>query len=545
MASQDNSREPVPGIPGFSLSRKLGQGGSSAVWLAVRDSDQARFAVKCLLEERSTVPPDAGYRAEAAALREFGIMSLVQHDHLLKVHGLVQQEVDGTEKPVLLMDYAAGGSVAGLVQSRGSLRVGETVTILTPMAQVLEYLHGQGTVHGDVSPGNILFTAEGKPLLGDLGIAAMVGDAPTSQDVGTPGFADSTVTEPEEQGFLRPSRDIHALAAVGWFCLTGSPPEGPEVRPPLSLLVPEVPRGLVTVLEAGLDPDPAVRPSAREFTTAVYRSAAAEPVDLVGSVHPSVIPELLTQRNPEGRVRRPARVILALRRVNRWRRPCYAGPAGRSKPKSMPARFSRGPAGRRADRRRGVRPAGLGLALVVGALLVAALTSVSVAIWAVGQERPRAVQASTHGIHHDGGSPGAVSPDVLEALASNDPVVAVRALSAVRDTALREQNHGLLSIVNAQGSPAEAADGILAAQLAAEDLRLTGLRTELGEVRLVEAVGNGRMVVGLRATVSAFGEQAGGNSVVQERPQGSPQDLRLVLVKDGERWKIFQILGPA
>jgi hypothetical protein len=42
--------------------------------------------------------------------------------------------------------------------------VGETVTVLTPVAQALAYLHGQGFTHADVSPGNVLFTAHGKEL---------------------------------------------------------------------------------------------------------------------------------------------------------------------------------------------------------------------------------------------------------------------------------------------------------------------------------------------------------------------------------------------
>ena len=77
----------------------------------------------------------------------------------------------------LIMDYAAGGSLGQLVAGRGRLGPGETVTVLTPIAQALAYLHGQGFTHGDVSPGNVLFTAHGKPLLADLGVARMVADA--------------------------------------------------------------------------------------------------------------------------------------------------------------------------------------------------------------------------------------------------------------------------------------------------------------------------------------------------------------------------------
>ncbi len=61
--------------------------------------------------------------------------------------------------------------------------------------------------------------------------------------------------------------------------------------------MPEVPAALVAALEAGLRGDRRQRPAAAEFAAMVYRSAQAEPVDLSVSVHPTVIPQLLTRRD--------------------------------------------------------------------------------------------------------------------------------------------------------------------------------------------------------------------------------------------------------
>ena len=120
----------------------------------------------------------------------------------------------------LIMDYAAGGSLGQLVAGRGKLGPGETVTVLTPIAQALAYLHGQGFTHGDVSPGNVLFTAHGKPLLADLGVARMVADAAAVADAGTEGFRDPAPVDAVRAG-LQPERDVYSLAALGWYCLTG------------------------------------------------------------------------------------------------------------------------------------------------------------------------------------------------------------------------------------------------------------------------------------------------------------------------------------
>ena len=169
------------------------------------------------------------------------------------------------------------------------------MTVLTPIAQALAYLHGHGFTHGDVSPGNVLFTAHGKPLLADLGVARMVADAGGVAEAGTAGFRDPAPVDAVRAG-LQPERDIYSLAALGWYCLTGRAPGHGSDRPPLPLLVPGVPGALVAALEAGLNEDRRQRPGAAEFAAAIYRSALAAPVDLSVSVHPTVIPQLLTRR---------------------------------------------------------------------------------------------------------------------------------------------------------------------------------------------------------------------------------------------------------
>ena len=195
------------------------------------------------------------------------------------------------------MDYAAGGSLGQLVAGRGKLGPGETVTVLTPIAQALAYLHGQGFTHGDVSPGNVLFTAHGKPLLADLGVARMVADAAAVSDAGTEGFRDPAPVDAVRAG-LQPERDVYSLAALGWYCLTGRAPEPGAQRPPLPLLVPEFRRRSPQRWNPGFrrtagcgPPPPSWRPP---FTAAPW----PQPVDLSVSVHPTVIPQLLTRRSP-------------------------------------------------------------------------------------------------------------------------------------------------------------------------------------------------------------------------------------------------------
>ncbi|MFE4198830.1 protein kinase [Paenarthrobacter sp. NPDC056912] len=517
----DTPAAPVPAIPGYTTSRQLGQGGSSTVWLAARDRDGAKFAVKCVRAEMMD-----------SVRREAGLLSGIKHEHLVRIHDVVQvgDAAEGTLG--IVMDFAAGGSLANLMAGQKRLGVGEAVTVLTPVAQALAYLHSRGVVHGDVSPGNVLFTALGKPLLADMGVGARVGDEPEASVAGTEGFEDRT---PGVRGYgasegqeLQPHRDVYALAAVGWYCLTGSAPGRAEGRPPLSLLVPDVPKGLVAALEAGLDPDPRARPSASELGTAIFRSAAPEPLDLAGAVHSSVIPELLTRRQAQGRSRGTAWQLAGWLRVLRLR----VRPTSRSELRRLPGA---------ARRRRSLVPRRAGLAVIAG-VLIGALA------WNVWQQnrvpaansRPPAANSTSAAVEESAKLPEGLAQDVR----SEDPTIAVAALSAARDAALAQGHPELLGLVNAAGSPAALADSRLREQLHQDAMVLTGFSTTLSGLTVQESNPADDVLVAVTATTSAYEERLASGAVVRTVEAGAPQQLRLHVVRVEGRWWISDILGP-
>jgi serine/threonine protein kinase len=416
MRSPENPRANMPGpggaapaVQGYSVCRRLGRGGSAEVWLVSQDTTGVKLALKCFGRPSGAVDSGAVEAGAAAAgrvesgtvesatvasggadsrpavtgeedvRREVLVMSVLDHEHLVKAHGVVRTDEPGrTGEPEegsfgLLMDYAAGGSLQQLVTARGSLSVGETVTVLTPIAQVLGYLHGKGFTHSDVAPGNVLFTAHGKPLLADLGVARMVGDASGVPDLHTDGFADPAPVDAVRAG-LQPERDVYAAAALGWYCLTGQPPPPSAARPPLSLLVPDVPAELAAALEAGLSDDRRQRPAAAELAAAVYRSAAAAPVDLSRSVHDTVLPELLTRRPVPPSGGRLRKRLLAWRR--RLKSAGWGRSLGRLSPRGAPAGTVTSPpqaAVRHAEVRNAVRHAAVRHAEVRNAVRHAAV----------------------------------------------------------------------------------------------------------------------------------------------------------------------------
>ncbi|QCB98131.1 serine/threonine protein kinase [Arthrobacter sp. PAMC25564] len=578
MEDSEQAFRAAPEVPGYDLGRLLGRGGNAVVWLVTEQSSGREFALKCFTPGDDASP--AGPGLEEGIRREVRILSALDHEHLVKAHAVVRLRpvgADARDGLGLVLDYAAGGSLGELLAGRSRLGAGETVTVLTPVAQALAYLHGHGFTHGDVSPGNVLFTAHGKPLLADLGVARMVADAGGVAEAGTEGFHDPAPVDAVRAG-LQPERDIYSLAALGWYCLTGQAPGHGSDRPPLPLLVPGVPDALVAALEAGLNEDRRQRPGAAEFAAAIYRSAVAAPVDLSVSVHPTVIPQLLTRRALPGSPgeRRAEALRGWLQRIGVRRPPAPAVPAA-PVPRRGPAAGRTGvrPAARHSGgstggpyrrvpaRRRRLRAVSVGLALllaaggaVTGAWLFAggrvplSFPDVGPAASAGGATEGRTTAENlTADRPPSEGAPdreaAAVRPDLRALLDSSDPVEAVRGLARLRALAFGSGDFGLLEQVNVPGSSAAAADGVIRSRLSESGHVLADFSTALTRLEASPESTPARAVVAISAVSSAYQERDAAGAVVAEAAAGSEQRMRLVLVPVEGLWRIQDILPGA
>ncbi|UTT71076.1 serine/threonine protein kinase [Arthrobacter sp. DNA4] len=577
----------APDVPGYEVGRLLGRGGSADVWLAREQRTGQEYALKSFRPAGSGTRSSPGITEEEVQ-REIRILSVLDHQHLIRVHDAVQGTEPGSGT-TLTMDYAAGGSLAQLVSARGRLSVGETVTVLTPIAQALAYLHGKGFTHSDVSPGNVLFTGQGKPMLSDLGVARMIGDPGCAGTAGTGGFLDPAPVDAVRAG-LQPERDVYSVAALGWFCLTGEAPGRTADRPPLSLLVPGVPKDLAAALEAGLNDERRLRPDALALATAVYRSAEPQPVDLSDAVHPTVLPELLTRRPVPAESKRSAlrTKVQGLRRraaTSRWsarqpqarrsreqptpaRQPqVQPSPASNGTP--SPARDRTGPGVKAAVESRGKHADGpvggqarrvllrsvLPLIAAVAAVAWWLSTSAGDGMWLRGAAQglpPTSAPSAGAGAgvgadaDSDGGKGLPLPVDTARRRAgAADPVEAVQGLAALRDYAFSSGGVELLADVNAPGSAAAAADQRVAGRVAGSGQRLTGFTTTLSEIAAEDGGTEARAVVRAVSATSGYRLVDAGDTVVATGAPTRPQLLRLVLVSVEGRWLVADILpGP-
>ena len=528
----------APEIPGYDVGRLLGRGGSADVWLVRERRTGQEYALKCFRADVSGARSSPGITGEELR-RELRILSVLDHQHLVKAYGAVKGTVPGGGA-ALTMDYAAGGSLAQLVSSRGRISVGETVTVLTPVAQALAYLHAKGFTHSDVSPGNVLFTGQGKPMLSDLGIARMLGDPGCAGAAGTGGFVDPSPVDAVRAG-LQPERDVYSVAALGWYCLTGDAPGPTADRPPLSLLVPGVPKDLAAALEAGLNDERRLRPDALALATAVYRSAEPQPVDLSGAVHPSVLPELLTRRHVPAASRGSGLrgKVQGLRRravASRW-----SARPGAATSAAAPAR------GKHAEHLSGgrvlrlLRRSVLPLVAAAAAVLWWLSASAGHGTWPGSSAHGPVPQAASPAATGGGDRPAGPLDAAREQAGAADPAIAAQGLAAVRDYAFDSGGMELLADVNAPGSAAAAADQRISSQVAA-GRRLAGFSTTLSGVAVEDGATGVYAVVRAVSTTSGYRVLDPDDNVVATGPASGPQPLRLVLVSVDGRWRVSDIL---
>ena len=150
----------------YRITRELGGGGMSRVFLACEESLQRDVVVKVL-------PPEllAGVNAERFD-REVLLAARLQHPHIVPV--LTAGEMDGV--PYYTMPFVDGASLRDRLAHEGALPIGEAVSILRDVARALAYAHERGVVHRDIKPANVLLSG-GSAVVTDFGIAKAVAAA--------------------------------------------------------------------------------------------------------------------------------------------------------------------------------------------------------------------------------------------------------------------------------------------------------------------------------------------------------------------------------
>ncbi len=203
----------------YRLVRSIGQGGMGTVWEAHDDVLNRQVAVK---EVRFPPELSEGELADLRerTMREARATARLSHPNVVTTYDVVEE--DG--RPWIVMELLSTQSLAELLRDAGPLPPHRVAEIGLDVLGALEAAHGQGVVHRDVKPSNVLITDGGRAVLTDFGIATTAGDpALTSTGVvlGSPAYM------PPERARGRafgPESDLWSLGATLFAAAEGRPP---------------------------------------------------------------------------------------------------------------------------------------------------------------------------------------------------------------------------------------------------------------------------------------------------------------------------------
>lgn len=243
----------------YDLGDRLGTGGMADVYRATDRVLHREVAVKVLRDTADTETDRARFTAEARTLARLSHVNLV----------MVLDAGMTTDQPFLVMELVEGTTLSERVQA-GPLAPDEVAEIAAQLADALAYAHGQGIVHRDVKPGNVLLGHNGRVKLADFGIARLIGDTVrhtrTGTAIGTAAYLSPEQVRGDE---VTPAADVYSLGLVlleilsGERAFPGTPTESALARlnrdPDLPESLPEPWRQLLGAMTAR---DPAARPTA-------------------------------------------------------------------------------------------------------------------------------------------------------------------------------------------------------------------------------------------------------------------------------------------
>jgi serine/threonine-protein kinase len=257
----------------YRLIDPIGAGGMSIIWRARDELLDRMVATKVLAGELAA---DARFRD--LVREEARAAAQLVHPHVTAVHDYGEiVGTDGSITAFVVMELLAGEELEAALAA-GPLPWQEAVEVCAQVAEALAAAHRLGIVHRDVTPANIMLTANGAKVL-DFGIATHIG-APDEDEEGDT-FGTPAYVAPERLDGVpaQPATDTYSLGVLLFETLSGRVPFPADTwddlaraqpggqMPPLE--VPGLPAAVVDICRRCLSRDPGERPTAYQVGEAL------------------------------------------------------------------------------------------------------------------------------------------------------------------------------------------------------------------------------------------------------------------------------------
>jgi len=253
----------------YKILSAIGSGGFGTVYLAEDTWIGKRVALK--------VPHRQGVNF-GELLREPRLLAVLSHPNIVTV--LTAEKQDSVF--FIVMEYVPGDTLETIIGRDGALDLPRALDITCQVCNALDHAHGQGVLHRDLRPANIIVSDSGLAKVADFGTSRFLELAA----IGTTVIGSPPYMAPEQfQGRATFASDLYSLGVTMYQMMTGVLPyqtpapgdldrlmRGEMVSPP-RLRNARIPQRVNDIILKAMAPDAAER----------YQRAADILEDLLGS----------------------------------------------------------------------------------------------------------------------------------------------------------------------------------------------------------------------------------------------------------------------
>jgi serine/threonine protein kinase len=199
----------------YRIQKALGQGLSTAAYLARDESNEFDVVVRVLRAELANFPQ---VRAQFLDLSRRS-MKLVHHNLVLtrEVRAFPERNIY-----YVVRDYVDGITLQKLLESGREFSPDQIMRIVRQLLHALTPVHSIGTVHGSIKPSNIFLCGEDRVVLGDL--ALPLRGVSLQLDRLSYDFRYAPPEMFRQGGTLGPWSDFYSLGCVAYELACGAPP---------------------------------------------------------------------------------------------------------------------------------------------------------------------------------------------------------------------------------------------------------------------------------------------------------------------------------
>jgi predicted Ser/Thr protein kinase len=205
----------------YEVQELLGRGGMAEVYKGHHHRLERAVAIKVL---SASLAAEGDFRKRFE--REARAIATLRHPNIVQVYDF--GDIEGVY--YMVMEYIDGDNLATLLGETGPLGIEQVRPIARDLASALDYAHGQGIIHRDVKPSNVMIHVDSNSfthaILTDFGIAKILrGDPSPTKDGGLTGTLDYMAPEQiRGSGDVDSRADVYALGVMLYQMFTGQLP---------------------------------------------------------------------------------------------------------------------------------------------------------------------------------------------------------------------------------------------------------------------------------------------------------------------------------